>query len=246
MNNHTTNTSTDSRPGTVYLIPVPLSEGPLDHVLPAYNVELLAHIRHFVVENVRSARRFLKLADRSIDIDSLHFYELNKHSSPEDVGSYLHPLEEGEDVGMISEAGCPAVADPGALLVAAAHRAGYRVCPLIGPSSILLALMSSGFNGQSFSFHGYLPIDERERRQALQQLEQAVDRHGSAQIFIETPYRNEKLVDDLCRCCKPSTLLCIASDITGSRQMIKTQSLGKWKKHKPELHKIPTIFILGK
>ncbi|MDY6121848.1 MAG: SAM-dependent methyltransferase [Porphyromonas sp.] len=241
-----TTLSTQVRSGTLYLIPVPLSDSPIENVLPQFNLTLIPHIKHFVVENIRSARRFLKTVNRQIDIDSLTFYELNKHNSPNDMSGYLAPLKEGMDLGLISEAGCPAIADPGALLVAAAHRAGYTVSPLVGPSSILLALMSSGFNGQEFAFHGYLPIDENERKSSILKFEQAAQRQGSAHIFIETPYRNDKLVEELCRLCKPSTKLCIASDITGDKQMIRTQHLSEWKRQKPCLHKIPTIFILGK
>lgn len=230
----------------VYLIPVPLAEGRLDRVLPQENMEVIPTIKHFVVENVRSARRFLKSVDKEINIDELTFYELNKRTDPKEVERYEKPLKEGFDVGIISEAGCPAVADPGALFVALAQRKGYEVMPMVGPSSLLLALMGSGFNGQSFTFHGYLPIDDAERKKSLQRLESQANKYNETQIFIETPYRNNKLVEELCNMLRPDTKLCIASNLTSDNQFLKTKSIGQWKISKPELHKIPTIFLIGK
>ena len=173
----------------LYLIPVTLGDTSIDQVLPAYNRQVILGIRHFIVENVRSARRFLKKVEPSIDIDSLHFCELNQHTDRKLIDSYLDPLRKGEAVGIISEAGCPAVADPGADVVAIAQRGGLRVVPLVGPSSIILSVMASGFNGQSFAFHGYLPIDEGQRMQRLKQLESRVYAEDQTQLFIETPYR---------------------------------------------------------
>lgn len=231
---------------TLYLIPVPLGDVPHDKCLPEYNRAVVRQIKHFIVENIRSARRFLKSADKSIDIDTLSFYELNKHTSPTDIHQYLAPLKAGEDVGVISEAGCPAVADPGSDIVALAQQAGYKVQALVGPSSILLALMSSGFNGQRFTFLGYLPIDEHERSRAIREAEHRVLSLGEAQIFIETPYRNEKLVDELIRLCKGSTKLCIASLLTTEDELACTKSLSDWRGRVPKLHKQPTIFVLGR
>ena len=171
----------------LYLIPVQLSDVELNHVLPELNLQLVSHIKHFVVENVRSARRFLKKCDKSIDIDSLTFAELNRHTRPEDIAPMLEPLERGEAMGVISEAGCPAIADPGADVVAIAQRKGLKVIPLVGPSSILMGLMASGFNGQSFAFLGYLPIDAGERSRQLKEMEHRIMREDQTQIFIETP-----------------------------------------------------------
>lgn len=230
----------------LYLIPVPLAEVEHSQCLPEYNREVVRGIRHFVVENIRSARRFLKAADKGIDIDSLSFYELNKHTTPEAIASYLAPLRAGESIGLISEAGCPAVADPGSDLVALAQSQGYAVEPLVGPSSILMALMASGFNGQRFAFLGYLPIDDAERTRAIREAEHRVLSLGETQIFIETPYRNERLVEELIKHCKGTTKLCIACQITSPEAFIRTQALSAWRGKIPTLHKLPTIFVLGR
>ena len=230
----------------LYLIPVQLSECDLSQVLPAANLALVREIKHFVVENVRSARRFLKKCSRDIDIDTLTFYELNEHTAPEAVASYLAPLEQGMPVGIISEAGCPAIADPGADLVAVAQRRGLRVKPLVGPSSILMSLMASGFNGQSFAFVGYLPIDAASRTRRLKEMEQRIMRDDQTQIFIETPYRNNSLLSDLLRHLPSSLRLCIASDITGASESIVTHTIKEWKAINPTLEKMPTIFLLYK
>lgn len=230
----------------IYLIPVPLADVPHERCLPEYNRQLLPGIKHFVVENVRSARRFLKAADRSIDIDSCTFYELNKHTPEAELLRYLEPALRGEDMGVISEAGCPAVADPGASIVALAQQRGLRVVPLIGPSSILMALMASGFNGQRFAFRGYLPIEEGERSRTLRELEQRLRSTDETQIFIETPYRNMQLVEQLIKHCSGDTRLCIASGLTSDQELVQTRRLSQWRGHIPELHKIPTIFLLGR
>lgn len=230
----------------LYLIPVQLSEGDLTQVLPSANLALVREIKHFVVENVRSARRFLKKCDRDIDIDSLTFNELNQHTQPEAVASYLTPLEHGLPVGVISEAGCPAIADPGADLVAIAQQRGLRVKPLVGPSSILMSLMASGFNGQSFAFIGYLPIESGARTRRLKEMEQRIMRDDQTQIFIETPYRNNSLLTDLLRHLPTSLRLCVASDITGQGESIITHTIKQWAVIKPVLEKVPTIFLLYK
>lgn len=232
--------------GKLYLIPVPIAEIEHSQCLPELNRALLATIRHFIVENVRSARRFLKAADRSIDIDSLTFYELNKHTPEGSIESFLTPIASGEDIGIISEAGCPAVADPGADVVAIAQRKGIEVIPLVGPSSILLALMGSGFNGQGFAFSGYLPIEEPKRQQAMKELEHRVRSRGETQIFIETPYRNVQLVEQLIRHCSPDLKLCIASGLTSEHAILQTKKLSAWRGHIPDIHKVPTIFLLGR
>lgn len=231
----------------LYLIPVLLGETTIDRVLPPYNREVIATISHFIVENVRSARRFLKQSNPDIAIDSLTFYTLNKHTTPQEITTYLDPIKQGYSVGVISEAGCPAIADPGADIVAIAQQKGVRVEPLVGPSSILMSLMASGFNGQSFAFHGYLPIDASERVKTLKHLEQQIYNHHQTQLFIETPYRNDKMVEELIRTCRPQTRLCIAANISCADEYIVTKTLQEWKKVKaPNLHKIPCIFLLYK
>lgn len=231
---------------SLFLIPVTLGETDHRKVLPEYNREIILQIKHFIVENIRTARRFLKKTEPSIVIDDLTFYELNKHTSPEQITGYLAPLGRGEHVGIISEAGCPAVADPGADIVAIAQRKKYPVVPLVGPSSILLAVMGSGFNGQSFAFHGYLPIDASERTQMIKKLEGRVYGENQTQLFIETPYRNHKLVEELIRTCRPTTKLCIASDITCDDEFIRTLPVKEWAGKLPDLNKKPTIFLIYK
>ncbi len=230
----------------LYLIPVTLGETPIEQVLPSYNKEIILEIRHFIVEDVRSARRFLKKMERTIDIDTLTFVTLNKHTSPEEIAGMLRPLENGMPMGVISEAGCPAVADPGADVVAIAQRKGLRVIPLVGPSSIILSVMASGFNGQSFAFHGYLPIEGNERVKRLKELENRIYNEHQTQLFIETPYRNNKLLDDILKTCRPQTKLCIASNITCPDESICTKSVQEWRKQIPHLDKVPSIFLLYK
>jgi 16S rRNA (cytidine1402-2'-O)-methyltransferase len=230
----------------LYLLPVTLGDTELNTVLPAYNIEIIQGIKHFIVEDVRSARRFLKKVDREFDIDSLSFYPLNKHTSAEDISGYLQPLLAGQSMGVISEAGCPAVADPGADVVAIAQRKNLKVVPLVGPSSIILSVMGSGFNGQSFAFHGYLPIEPGERVKRIKQLEQRIYSENQTQLFIETPYRNHKMVDDLLQNCRPQTKLCIAANLTCEGEYIKTRAISEWKGKVPDLSKIPCIFLLYK
>lgn len=231
---------------SLFLIPVTLGETEHRNVLPEYNREVILELKYFIVENIRTARRFLKKMEPSIDIDSLTFYELNKHTSPDDVAGYLAPMARGESVGVISEAGCPAVADPGADVVAIAQRKNYKVVPLVGPSSILMSVMGSGFNGQSFAFHGYLPIDAAERTNMIKKLEQRIYSENQTQLFIETPYRNNKLAEELVRTCRPSTRMCIASNITCEDEYIKTRSVKEWAGKIPDLSKKPTIFLIYK
>lgn len=229
---------------SLYLFPVQLGDAPLHEVLPSHNITIVASIKHFIVENIRSARRFLKACDKSIDIDQLTFYTLNEHTDPTTIPSMLTPLAQGHSMGIISEAGCPAIADPGADVVALAQQQGYKVVPLVGPSSILLSLMASGFNGQSFAFNGYLPIDQATRNAKLKEMERRIRRERQSQIFIETPYRNNKLIDELSHTLPGDMLLCVASDITGSNESIITQKLSQWAKAKYNYNKIPTIFLL--
>ena len=222
----------------LYLLPVTLGDTPIETVLPSYNKEIILGISHFIVEDVRSARRFLKKVDREIDIDTL--------TSPEDISGYLKPLAGGLSMGVISEAGCPAVADPGADVVAIAQRKNLKVVPLVGPSSIILSVMGSGFNGQSFAFHGYLPIEPGERAKKIRTLEQRVYAEHQTQLFIETPYRNNKMVEDILQNCRPQTKLCIAANITCEGEYIKTKTVKEWQGKVPDLSKIPCIFLLYK
>lgn len=230
----------------LYLLPTTLGDTPIEKVLPAYNKEVILGIKHFIVEEVRTARRFLKKVDNSINIDELTFYPLNKHTSPEEISGYLKPLLAGSPMGVISEAGCPAVADPGADIVAIAQRKNLKVVPLIGPSSIILSVMGSGFNGQSFAFHGYLPIEPATRAKRIKELEQRIYSENQTQLFIETPYRNQKMMEDLLHNCRPQTKLCIAANITCEGEYIKTKSIKEWKGHLPEINKIPCIFLIYK
>ena len=231
----------------LYLIPTQLSDVSLDRVLPAHNIEVVRGIRYFVVESVRSARRFLKKCDRDIDIDSLTFNELNEHTDLKDtaaIEALLDPIGRGEALGVVSDAGCPAVADPGADLVALAQRRGYKVIPLVGPSSILMSLMASGFNGQRFAFEGYLPVDASARQSRLKEMVRRIDREHQTQIFIEAPYRNNQLIADLATHLPPRMRLCVASDITGEGQSIITRTIGEWRQSRYDYHKVPTIFLL--
>jgi len=225
----------------LYLIPVTLGETEIDRVLPSYNREVILNIRHFVVEDLRSARRFLKKTDREINIDNLTFYELNQHTPPEIIESYLKPLMQGESVGVISEAGCPAIADPGADVVRLAQANGFTVIPLVGPSSILMSLMASGFNGQSFAFHGYLPIEATERVKMIHKLEARAYAEDQTQIFIETPYRNEKMLEDMIKNCRQETKLCVCED-----EWIVTKRIKAWASKKVEIGKRPCIFLIYK
>ena len=231
----------------LYLLPVTLGDTSISSVLPAYNKEVILQIKHFIVEDIRSARRFLKKVDKDIDIDTLTFYPLNKHTSAEAISGYLNPLQEGFSMGVISEAGCPAVADPGADVVAIAQRRNLKVVPLVGPSSIILSVMASGFNGQSFAFNGYLPIEAGERAKKIKMLEQRIYNEHQTQLFIETPYRNNKMVEEILHQCRPQTKLCIAANITCEGEFIRTRTIGEWKQVKvPDLSKIPCIFLLYK
>ncbi len=229
----------------LYLIPVTLGNTPIEQVLPAYNKQVICNIRHFIVEEVRTARRFLKQVDRDINIDELTFYPMGKHADAASFSKYLDALRNGEDMGVISEAGCPAVADPGADVVAIAQREELKVVPLVGPSSILLAVMGSGFNGQSFAFHGYLPIAPTDRAKRLKQLESRSAAEHQTQLFIETPYRNHKIIADILSACNPRTRLCIASGLTTEKEYICSKTVKEWKQAPPpDLNKIPTIFAI--
>ena len=232
---------------SLYLIPVTLGDTPINQVLPDYNHDIIVNIKHFIVENIRSARRFLKQVEKAIDIDELTFYELNRHTDRKIIGEYLQPLAQGQSVGIISEAGCPAIADPGADVVAIAQARGIKVVPLVGPSSIIMSLMGSGFNGQSFAFNGYLPVDVPGRIKALKKLENKVYNEDQTQIFIETPYRNTKMMETMLQSLRPSTKVCIAAGITTPQEFIVTKTVEKWKKGPmPDFEKVPCVFLIGK
>ncbi|MDP4187710.1 MAG: SAM-dependent methyltransferase [Bacteroidota bacterium] len=230
--------------GKLYLIPNTLGEYNIDQVIPAHVKNIVNTLDYFVVENERTARRYLSRMGISKPIDQLFFTVLDEHSRNEEVESMLAPLFKNFDVGIISEAGVPAVADPGSALVNLAHKHQIQVIPLVGPSSIILSLMASGLNGQNFAFRGYLKIKKEERLKQIRMLEKCSQVEKQTQIFIETPYRNEQLFDDLVSNCQPETLLCIAADITLSTEFISTKAIKEWKKKKPDIKKRPAIFLL--
>lgn len=229
----------------LYMLPVGLSDEDPHKVLPAANFEIISRLRHFIVENVRTARRFLRTCQRDFPIDDCTFYELNGHTDPKDIASYLTPLRRGHDMGVMSEAGCPGVADPGADVVAIAQREGMNVVPMVGPSSILMSLMASGFNGQGFAFRGYLPVKADQRLKAIKELETTARRMRQTQIFIETPYRNDTMMKLLAETLHPDTLLCVAINVTAPDESIATRPAAYWKKNMPVIGKRPAIFLIG-
>ena len=232
--------------GVLYLIPNTLGNPDAATTIPEGVKTTVKQIRLFIVENLRNARRYLKRLDREIHIDSLTFFELNEHTPVDEIPAFLAGVEKGMDAAIISEAGVPGVADPGSAVVRMAHEKGIRVVPLTGPSSILLALMASGLNGQSFCFHGYLPVKRGDRIRKIREIEQTALQKDETQLFIETPYRNDALLNDILATCHPSTRLCIAADLTLDTEFILTQSAGNWKKKKPALHKRPALFLIGR
>ena len=230
--------------GTLYLIPAPLGDSALDAILPLEVRSIAARLDTFVVEHAKTARAFLKQIETQTPLQQLNLMVLDEHTPESELPALLEPLRAGKDVGLLSEAGCPAVADPGSNLVRLAHQQGIRVVPLVGPSSILLGLMASGLSGQRFTFHGYLPVDKAERKHQLQALEQAARSHDETQIFIETPYRNRQMLEAIIECCGSDTALCVATDVTLDSEMILTKSVAEWKKQLPEIDKRPTVFLL--
>jgi 16S rRNA (cytidine1402-2'-O)-methyltransferase len=230
--------------GKLYLIPNTLGSDKTDFTIPNNVASIAISLQHFIVEDIRTARRFLKLLDKKIDIDNLQFYLLNKHTPVNELINFLAPLKDGYDMGIVSEAGCPAIADPGAEIVRMAHETGIKVVPLTGPSSIFLALSASGMNGQNFAFNGYLPVKKEDRIRALKYFENRSRVENQSQIFIETPYRNMALLEDILNSCHLSTRLCIACNITLSDEYIVTQTIKQWKSNIPELNKKQTIFII--
>lgn len=233
--------------GKIYMLPCPISEGNPYDVLPEANRAVMGGLDYFIVENVRTARRFLSAAKIGRPIEELEFAECNEHTTALEIEPLLKPILEGRSAGIISEAGLPGVADPGADVVALAQKKGIEVIPLVGPSSILMALMASGQNGQSFAFNGYLPIKPAERAKALRNFERRALTEGQSQIFIEAPYRNEKLLRDMLATLSGTTRVTVAVDITSPTQIIRTLSVEQWRKTPlPDMHKRPTIFIIGR
>ncbi len=230
--------------GKLYLIPITMGKSSIQSVIPAEVIQKAITLRHFIVENIRTTRRYLRQLDSQFPIDDTQFYELNKHTTPEQITTYLAPLLNGNDVGVISEAGVPGVADPGAAVVELAHKNKIQVVPFVGPSSILMAVMASGLNGQNFAFNGYLPIKPNERIKHLKFLEKRSAQEQQSQLFIETPYRNNALLTDILIHCNANTKLCIACDITLESELIKTDTIYNWKKKKVDLNKRPTIFVI--
>jgi len=230
--------------GTLYLIPVPLAENAAAKSFTPYLVDTINSIKEYIVENEKTARRFLKEAGLKTPQSELIIHDYGKHNREGGGNEFFKGLQAGNDVGLMSEAGCPGIADPGADIVDKAHRMGIKVVPLVGPSSILLALMASGFNGQSFTFHGYLPIDKVERARSIKELEAAAIKNNQTQLFIETPFRNNPMLEEILRSCSPKTRLCIATDLTAATEFVQTKTIAEWQKKVPELHKRPTIFLL--
>jgi 16S rRNA (cytidine1402-2'-O)-methyltransferase len=230
--------------GKLYLIPAPLGEGALN-TIPAYVIEILHRLDYFIAEKAKTARRFIKETDPVKPFSELHFFELNKHTPPGEIHSFLNPAKEGHDIGLLSEAGCPGVADPGAEIVKIAHKNDIQVIPLVGPSSILLALMASGMNGQSFAFQGYLSPKPIELANDLKRLEQQSAKFKQTQIIIETPYRNNRFIEQAIKTLLPTTRFCIAANLTLDSQFVKTRTIKNWKTLKaPDLHKVPAIFLI--
>lgn len=231
--------------GILYLLPTILADGTSEHVITEQEKSIIKSIDYFLVENVRTSRRFISSLKLGITIAELRFEELSKKTPEQEVEQLCKPLLQHKNMGILSEAGCPGIADPGQKAVSWAHQHNIKVMPVSGPSSFILALMASGLSGQSFTFHGYLPVDKTKRSKAIQRLDQVVSKSGQTQMFMETPYRNDHLIKDILRNCNPNNSLCIASGLTSESEFIKTQRISMWKKDVPEIGKIPTVFLLG-
>lgn len=232
--------------GTLYLIPVMLGDTAANEVVPASAIRAVSLIDDYIVENSKVARKFIKAMVPEKVQASLQLFELNKHTNTNELKSFIQPLLEGKNMGLMSDAGCPGIADPGAVIVAMAHEKGIKVVPMVGPSSILLSLMGSGMNGQSFTFNGYLPIDKTDKRTMLKNLEKWSFERNQSQLFIETPYRNNQLMEEMVQVLHPNTQLCVACDLTLPTEIMLTKPINFWKKHKIDLHKRPCIFIIHK
>lgn len=235
----------DSDKGTLYLIPNTLGKTPENNTIPEYVLKIIRRLDVLIVENVQSASRYLQWVGDTVPEYKITFLLLSKKTPAHEITSFLDPLKKGKDAGLLSEAGCPVVADPGSELIKMAHHQQIKIHPMVGPSSILLALMGSGFNGQQFTFHGYLPIDQNKRQAAIQKLEQQSMKSSGTQIFMETPYRNDAVVKDVIRHCNPTTRFCTATNLTLPDEQIISQKISEWRKDQPKsIHKKPTIFLL--
>ena len=232
------------KPGILYLIPTPLGENPPLEVLPLTVKKIIEDQNHFIIENEKAARRFIKKIAPNKNQDQLILYPLNKFITQEETETYLDQCEAGVSMGLFSDAGCPGIADPGSVIVAKAHRLGIQVKPIVGPSSLILAMMSSGMNGQNFAFNGYLPIEQKKRRQAIIKFEKKAIKDNQAQLFIETPYRSDSLLKELLKVLLSNTLLCVSCDLTLQNEYIKTLTISQWKNEKVKLNKRPCIFII--
>jgi 16S rRNA (cytidine1402-2'-O)-methyltransferase len=232
--------------GTLYLIPSLLGDCPVERAVPAYNIEIIRSLKYFIVEEIRTARRFIRKACPDSNIDLMQFLVFNEHTGVDDLSTFIKPLLDGNNTGLLSEAGTPCVADPGSELVWLAREHEIRVVPLIGPSSLLLSLMASGFNGQNFAFHGYLPIEKSLRIKKIRELEKSIQVNDQTQIFIETPYRNLQLFQAILEICNDNTRLCIACDLTTESEQIMVKSVRDWKGKKPDIQKKPVVFLLYK
>ena len=232
------------KPGVLYLIPTPLGENPPLEVLPLTVKKIIEDQNHFIIENEKAARRFIKKIAPNKNQDQLIMYPLNKFITPEETESYLDQCKAGISMGLFSDAGCPGIADPGSVIVAKAHRLGIQVKPIVGPSSLILAMMSSGMNGQNFAFNGYLPIEQKKRRQAIIKFEKKAIKDNQAQLFIETPYRSDSLLNELLKVLLSNTLLCVGCDLSLKNEYIKTLTISQWKNEKADLNKRPCIFII--
>lgn len=232
--------------GTIFLLPVPLAENSAERTLTAWHGQLINSINTYIVENEKTARYWLRNMGLKTPQSELVIHVYGKHSEKTAISHYFKELEAGTDVGLMSEAGCPAIADPGSEIVAEAHKRNIKVVPMVGPSSILLALMASGFNGQSFTFHGYLPIDKVQRSKRIKELESISERHKQTQIFIETPFRNNQLLEEILRTCQSHTRVCVACNLTSGDEQIISLPVEQWRKRSYDFHKKPTIFLLYK
>lgn len=232
--------------GKIYLLPSQMGDSGINISFPGFNLEIIQQINYYVVENERTARRQLIRMGIQTAIDDLTFFILDKHTKEQEILPFFKPLEDNKDIAVLSEAGAPGIADPGSLFITMAHKKNIGIVPLVGPSSIFMGLMASGFNGQQFCFHGYLPVKSPQRKQKIKDLEKKVKQKGETQIFIETPYRNNQMLDELLQTCFPDTKLCIASMITTDDEFIKTKTIKEWKQKKSDLHKLPTVFLLGR
>ena len=230
--------------GKLYLIPSSLSNSPTSNVFPDFNEEIVQSLNEFIVEELKTARRFLRRTGYSKSFDEVTFHLLNEHTDVTHIQTYLDSVNKGKDIGLLSEAGSPCIADPGSEIVRIAHSLNIQVVPLVGPSSILLALIASGFNGQNFVFNGYLPRDKRERVNKIKELERNAVRFNQTQIFMETPYRNKQMFDSLVNTCSSTTSLCIACNLTSEEEYISTKTIRDWKKEVPDIHKKPAVFLI--